>query len=271
MKNLLLLLIFNLLLLSSFSCRSKKIEQKIQPIKKDVPSGFKIIEDLQIIPVEVKEPEYKLFLSLSEITDDDEIKDLLIKLKDAGQGGYVKEKILKIGRRAYPVLIKALRAWEPNIRIQSAMILYSFGNIDEEGISAFNSVLLKDPDPDVRGNIARVMVSLKDKRSVMALIEALKNDRDEMVRAHSAYALGEIGDERAIEPLRMALKDEKTWVRLRVVSAFKKMGTKSVVKDLIPLLDDPNDMVRKRTYETLVKITGKNFGKDKKNWMRFYK
>lgn len=75
------------------------------------------------------------------------------------------------------------------------------GEIDRELALGLLEASLIDPvDPMVRGNAAGALGSLRDRRSVDALVDRLSDD-DPFIRTHTALALGKIGDPKAIPAL----------------------------------------------------------------------
>src|SRR5439155_291523 len=106
--------------------------------------------------------------------------------------------------------------------------------------------LFADEDRVIR-EAARQAVVQAGARAVPALLEALRDD-DWAVREQAAGALGSLNDERAIPPLIAAVKDRGGAVREAAVVALEKPrdppGADGPVEDLLPLLEDENDMVR---------------------------
>jgi HEAT repeat protein len=275
------ILIILLLLSGLNTCTRKIIEKKTADINPAVSAASDAsIREIITAPPEtavkkmpvseeiVESPRYRLRI-LDELTKDEKERKLILDLDDSNRGEEMKKIFTSMNREKAAELLRIAMIYiKPNIRIQAALILLYTGDKSKETIEAYTSALRLDPDADVRSQVARVLVNFKHSDTIPALIEALEKDSNEMVRANSAWALGSIGDSKAVEPLRKALKDPETWVRLRTVSAFKKMKPKSVLKDIIECLDDKNDMVRDRTLETLKEITGKNFGKDSGSWKK---
>jgi cyclophilin family peptidyl-prolyl cis-trans isomerase len=69
--------------------------------------------------------------------------------------------------------------------------------------------LLKDPDPIVRANAARVLGGAEDKEALDALIKAATQDKDSRVRVAAVRALAALKDERAAKPLSEYAKSSK--------------------------------------------------------------
>jgi len=212
------------------------------------------------------------FLSIDKITDNADLRSLVLKLADTSRTPKSLriqfEGLKKFG--AVDVLLKAMRSRNTNIRSQSAKILRRMKHKSKKYTKQLNKILLSDPDPDVRGVIAKVMVYHHAKGTAAALIEALSKDTAESVRMHAAWALGAIGDRKAVDVLISALNDEKTWVRLRAVGALKRLNAKKAVRHLVGRLSDSNVLVKDRAYEALRALTKKNLGKKESSWRKVY-
>jgi HEAT repeat protein len=120
-------------------------------------------------------------------------------------------------------------------------------------------ITFKDKDTNeysvVRGQAARALGYIGDRRAIEPLIAALK-DKDPHVRNRAAGGLGNpaIEDARVVEPLIAALNDE-FW-RVRATAVVGLGGTKDprAFELLIAALDDGHPNVRKRAAGTLGKI-----------------
>ena len=167
-------------------------------------------------------------------------------------------------------LLAALKANNPNVRSQAALILRRMDHKSREFTDSLNAMLLSDPDPDVRGIVGRVMVYYLERKTVPALIEALDKDGTEAVRMHAAWALGAIKDKKALPALYTALSDTSTDVRLRAVGALKRIGSKKALPHLVSRLEDSNALVQTRALEALKKLSGKKLGKDPARWRAAY-
>lgn len=216
------------------------------------------------------DPEYR-YIAFDDITRNDELRGFIVGLKQTGRTKSLRahfERLKPDG--SIRALIAALRAPDGNVRSQAATILNRMKHRSRAMTDELNRVLLSDPDPDVRGVIAHVMVYYKDRRTVPALIEALGKDEAEAVRMNAAWALGAMKDRRGRDALVGALDDDKTDVRLRAVRALQRMRAKRAVPWLVGRLEDPNQMVRERALEALRELTGKRFGADIGPWRRAY-
>ncbi|MGA2171908.1 MAG: HEAT repeat domain-containing protein [Sedimentisphaerales bacterium] len=110
-------------------------------------------------------------------------------LEDVVDTASVQAELVKMGGRAVPHLIDALKSSDDNVREKSAETL---------GL-------------------------IEDKSAIPALIGALR-DQEWNVRFSVAWALGNIGDESAAAPLLEALNDETGDVRFNAAKALEKIA-----------------------------------------------
>jgi HEAT repeat protein len=111
---------------------------------------------------------------------------------------------------------------------------------------------LKDPDVNIRSQVAEALAELKDDAATDALIEALSDDRWS-VRRNAAWALGEISSARAILYLIGAFR--KTWegIDAYCAEALVKIG-KPAVKPLLQAIDSQDLNTRYWSIEALGQI-----------------
>ena len=112
---------------------------------------------------------------------------------------------------------------------------------------------LKGRKRKTKGEIAKILGDLGDKKAVEVLISCL-SDIEPDVRISAAQSLCKIGDERAVPFLiNKALLDKDKRVRILTGDILKKMG-KVVGPPLIKILEDPKSSEELR--ETSVKVLG---------------
>jgi HEAT repeat protein len=111
---------------------------------------------------------------------------------------------------------------------------------------------LKDPDADIRSQVAEGLGELNDEAATDALIEAL-NDDHWSVRRNAAWALGEVSSARAVLYLIGAFR--KTWegIDAYCAEALVKIG-RPAVKPLLRVLDGPDLNTRYWSIEALGQI-----------------
>ncbi|MCP4652057.1 MAG: hypothetical protein GY858_01555 [Candidatus Omnitrophica bacterium] len=152
-------------------------------------------------------------------------------------------------------LIKGLKDPDPKVRKDSARVLGKIGPAAKPAVSALIEAL-KDPDFKVRANSAGTLgdIGPAAKEAVSALIEALK-DENKSVRRNSAGTLGDIGPaaKEAVSALIEALKDENKSVRSNSAGALGKIGpaAKEAVSALAEALKDEDENVRQNSAGAL--------------------
>ena len=210
--------------------------------------------ELEGAPVQ-PDPDYR-FVALTQITGDKEVLELIERLAKPVTSTKVRKKFERLGKdRVVAPLLAAMSAPVPNIRGQAAQVLQRMDHKSEAFSRRLSQMILSDPDPDVRGMIARVMVFHRDRANTPALEKVLLADKTEAVRVHAAWALGASHDPAGIEALTTALRDKSTDVRLRAVGGLKRTRAKSKVPEILALLEaEKNPMVTVRALETLVKF-----------------
>jgi len=211
--------------------------------------------------------EYK-FLKADDIAPGGEDRELLDLMSNAKTGEKAFKRIKAAGKDKYEMVRKALRCTNREVRMQAALILGILKDSSKETYTAITDAVLLDPDPDVRALAAKCFISIHSPEAAQTLILSLKQDPYEAARANAAWALGDVGNMIAVGPLREALKDNDTFVRLRAVSALKKLKAKAAVPDLIDRLADTSPMVRERARDTLKDITGRDMGDDPAKWRK---
>jgi len=92
--------------------------------------------------------------------------------------------------------------------------------------------------------------------AVEPLIEML-GSKNRILRGEAARILGEIKDKRAVEPLVVALNDARPEVRIEAAQALGKISEPSAVLSLVDAMADPDANVRAAVEAVLVKM-GKN-------------
>jgi hypothetical protein len=102
------------------------------------------------------------------------------------------------------------------------------------------------------------------------LIESLK-DQDPSVRWESARRLGEMKDSRSVVPLTGVLMDDHPYTRRRAAASLGNLQDLRAVEPLIKSLRDEDAFVQKYALESLVKITGQQFGNDPKKWQEWWR
>jgi len=81
--------------------------------------------------------------------------------------------------------------------------------------------------------------------------------------------LSHIDDPRAADPVIAALEDTDQDVRIAAIRALGKMRNPRAVEPLIAALGDRRENVRVEATWALKKLTGEDFGSDRKLWRQW--
>lgn len=155
---------------------------------------------------------------LNEIGDEDSVKDLLAAIKDDDW-------------------------W---VRSRAGDALAEIG-----GPRVVNSVLrlINDKDEDIRRTAIEILNATKSDAAVDHLMKAT-DDSDWWVRERAVDALAEIGNTKAV-PKLVGMLGSNTKTDTVVVRALAKLGDKSVLSKLIPLLTNPERAVQLEAIKTI--------------------
>ncbi len=113
--------------------------------------------------------------------------------------------------------------------------------------------LMKESDPAVFRDLARVLVERGNNSETPALIASLTH-KDAAVRLRATEILGCVKDSRAMEPLLTSLGDTDPRVRAAAAEALGRMRDLRVVEPLMKLLGDESAPVRKQAITSLGSI-----------------
>ncbi|HAX61475.1 MAG TPA: hypothetical protein DCX95_02805 [Elusimicrobia bacterium] len=164
-------------------------------------------------------------VSLGEIGDKRAVPHLIKSLSDS-DGGMLIDSANSIAKfkdeTSIPALKKLLADGRPVVRITALKSLMVFSARPD--VQSIIVERLNDEAEGVRLTAIQSVSSLKLKSAVANLIKNLK-DVNPQVRAESAKVLGELGDKSAIEPLKKAgmVEDENTEVIDAVKQAIEKL------------------------------------------------
>ncbi|HZU98119.1 MAG TPA: HEAT repeat domain-containing protein [Planctomycetota bacterium] len=134
------------------------------------------------------------------------------------------------------------------------------------------SGLTDKPAPEsVRCACAWSLGRMRQKHSVMYLLDALEKEKSISVRCAAARALGTSGEPEGRDALIAAVGDGEGDVRAAAAEGCGTLGDQGAVDALIDRLDDSLPDVRRNCHDSLVKITGRSFeGVDEKaQWRRW--
>jgi len=152
--------------------------------------------------------------------------------------------------RAVAPLVKALGAWDVNVRANAARTLRKLG--DTRAVEPLIKAM-GDKSPIVRGSAAWALHEFGDRRAVDPMVKAL-SDTEESIREAAAWTLGKLKDPRAVEPLILALKDWFFKVREAAAYTLGGLGDPRAVVPLIDALGDTHGEVREAAAWSLGKF-----------------
>jgi HEAT repeat protein len=176
-----------------------------------------------------------------------------------GELGIAAGKALAaIGKSALPVLLKALRHKNGDVRIGAAVAL---GEMDPPAIAAVpdlvkaledQAVLVRRDAADSIGKMGRAAAA-----AVPALVKALA-DREADVRAAAAASLGEMGDKAfgAAPALIKLLRDSDRSVRQNAARSLGTLKRVDAIPALIRALQDESEWVRGCAARALGQMSG---------------
>lgn len=130
-----------------------------------------------------------------------------------------------------------------------------------------------DEDSGVRGVAARALSLHGDGRDA-ALIIPLLADKDRRTRLEGVRALQRLHNPAAIDPLIKALdpKEEDDYdVRAEAANALAQYAEPRVLQPLIAALDDDYLAVSRAARNSLLTLTGEDFGEDQRAWLDWRK
>ncbi|MCF7838257.1 MAG: HEAT repeat domain-containing protein [Candidatus Marinimicrobia bacterium] len=96
-------------------------------------------------------------------------------------------------------------------------------------------------------------------------------DKIWLVRLAAVKALGQVATRMEIETLVGALKDPFTEIRVEAAQALGRRGDERAWEPLINGLKDREAAVRAAHAEALRRLTGQDFGEDRRAWQRWYR
>ena len=142
-----------------------------------------------------------------------------------------KWALIKIGKKAVPVLIHMLRKNDFNIERALEKALAGIG---KDALS-FLLEALKKEEPKVKLSIIKILGEIGERSSALPLIE-LVSDGNYSIKKQAIEALEKIKPPQAIPILIKTLKDNDPWIRSRAAKALGEIKAKEAVPHLIKIL-----------------------------------
>lgn len=127
---------------------------------------------------------------------------------------------LKASEETIPLLVRALKDENPQVRRLAAAALGTTGSID--GLPALCDAVLNDPHVGVRRTAGDALSDIGDPVAEPAMCEAL-SDSNKLVRWRAARFLFDVGTKQALPFLQAAVNDKEFEVRLEVEAALERI------------------------------------------------
>lgn len=154
-------------------------------------------------------------------------------LSDSTKRDIAAKELIKLDVDAVPTLIDALQTQDLSLLLYYQQILTRISSATPLLINALGAA-----HPLIRGRVAEIFATTKDKSAIPGLLDALMGEYF-TVRSRAALALGNIGDPRVIPNLMPLLKDPETEVRSAACIALGKFNDPSTFDEITDvLLDD---------------------------------
>lgn len=170
--------------------------------------------------------------------------------------------------RALPALLQALDSGDDAI-VENALLGLRVLADPSTPLDRVLPLLTGHHNPDVRANaalcIATVVQPGKSDRVLPYVLPALK-DEDPKVRNHAVNIVRALKDPGAVSALVPLLADRYELIRANTARTLGDLGDLSACPALIEQVDHPKQIVRFWCLEALKKLTGKDYGFNKKKW-----
>lgn len=186
----------------------------------------------------------------------DGLINLLYIEDNAGARNAAIETLTSLNRRATDYLIAAFKTENNDVR---KFIIDILGEFRDRRTLPVMLGALQDEDENVRASAVEHLGKLAEPSVVDALIEILKSG-DLWTAYPAADALGRIGDMRAVPALIGALSRKA--LKEPVLKALSRLGDKTVLKDMVPLLRDPSGKVQEETLKAIEKLYNRGVSED---------
>ncbi|HXX53430.1 MAG TPA: HEAT repeat domain-containing protein [Thermodesulfovibrionales bacterium] len=170
---------------------------------------------------------------------------LLYLDENAGARNSAIEALVRLGKRATPLLIEGFHTLNRDVR---KFIIDIIGEIKDRRTLSLLVKALKDEDDNVRASAVEHLGQMGDQTVVDALIEILEGG-DLWTAFPAADALGRIGDKRAIPALLHALSVKA--LREPALKGLSHLSAPETLQHIIPFLTDSSKSIQEETVRTI--------------------
>ncbi len=183
-----------------------------------------------------------------------------LKDPDAGVREEAASSLRKTGNKgAVRALIEALDDPEPRVVKQAISTLGTTGDLS--AVRPVFEISVKISDVSRTADRALSALGRKSdaaKREIARFLIPKLDNEDKFIRYRAARALFNVRTPIAIDALARATRDADGLVRKTAAEALGLMRDKRVIPHLIPLLEDPDEEVKKKTYHML-RLVSRNY------------
>jgi HEAT repeat protein len=168
-------------------------------------------------------------------------------------------------------LVAMLRDKDPGVRHAVVFALPRFGGDLEKFIPALQE-MLKDPDASARAGSLEILERLNIEADISRadLLSFFTSPDYLVLNAAFSQLGGQRGKISADEALVMVQSPQPV-ARLLGLHALDQLPEKASVEFALPLLRDPEEMVRLKASQTLRALTGQTFSEDQPDeWMQWW-
>jgi HEAT repeat protein len=130
---------------------------------------------------------------------------------------------------------------------------------------------LGDESPLVRAAAVQVYAQLIESEELPEVLSKAADDIDMRVRMEAAAALSNRWDTQSMEILLKLLEnDEETAIRTQAAGGLVNFRDRKSVRGLTEALDDDEFSVSYRARQSLMELTGQDFGYDRQAWQEWF-
>lgn len=174
--------------------------------------------------------------------------------------------------QAVEALLEALQSGDDAITQNALLGLAIIAELDTP-LNPILPLMTEHHNPSVRSNAAlclSAIVQPGDNDQVMPYVLPALRDNEPKVRNHAILIILALRDDSAIAPLLELMDDRYDIVRVNAAHTLGILGDPSVCWKLIENLDHPRDSVRFYCAEALKKLSGRDYGENREDWISWW-
>lgn len=161
---------------------------------------------------------------------------------------------IALGTPAIMSVFESMSASPDNL--DRLMGLYGLGELDARRFCSLLQQGLYDESADVRKICVEALSKLSHDPEIVQMLLPMAHDEVAEVRLALVEVMGQVCSPDGHALLYGALRDEEDWVRIRAVEALAECQQAEDVSAIIPLLEDPNQLVVLKVMAALGRMGG---------------